>query len=543
MSFRHQFSPPCDYDQRQLEWAYALKAKLDDQERYSSPMPLIGMYIAVASLFCILAMAADLLHGMKNRKLWFPCKYFTVNAASLTVIAVAIKLPMDLTNLMPGYVDQAAKLGSLGFMCTMMVNLLPSLASMDNKELVTNMMALGVLVLTLVGNVCIQINTGVLSYHESSDPYYFHLHYKEISPSFSRLEGNGLIATIYAGMLLMLLIIFACSSIAILKSKQILESKYHEAHEKAIKDHQELQQQGQLTVEKLKKHVSNYWIMARTGSPQFMTACSATTAASGVICAFSTILHIVIMVSNIRSLTDYKSDYKWSMSVIFIIQFIGVIVGTIAPLSRCFAVLSFKLSVKWIWNNIKVFKVESYWTQKLYDWKLSSTPFPYLQILVLNICIGFQKTVVVACKMIDLIPIFSVICVLYCFQFWKRLKAMFKASSVVLVQNPEQLQEGNENLSCYVLQLQEDIEFAERTLKGILKSVNLLIQKAEKQQPNNLMKLLAESRGFEGVGKFESHRVPPLVSEEYDSEKQHKFSTLHLLTPHVTYRIPPLPLP
>ncbi|CAH1452463.1 unnamed protein product [Lactuca virosa] len=91
---------------------------------------------------------------------------------------------------------------------------------------------------------------------------------------------------------------------------------------------------------------------------------------------------------------------------------------------------------------------------------------------------------------------------------------MFKASSIVLVQNPEQ-QEGNENLSWYVLQLQEDIEFAETTLKGILKSVNRLIQKAEKQQPNNLMKLLAESRGFEGVEKFESHHVPPLVAEEY----------------------------
>ncbi|CAH1452451.1 unnamed protein product [Lactuca virosa] len=155
----------------------------DWQNRFSEPMPFIGMYIALASLFCILAMAADLLHGFRNRKLWFPCKYFTLNAASLTLIAVAIKLPMDLTSLMPGYVDQAAKLGSVAFMCTVMANVLPSLAIMDSKELVSNMIAL-----------------------------------------------------------------------AILKSKQILESKYQAAHQTALKD-LELQQPGRLTVEKLKQHV------------------------------------------------------------------------------------------------------------------------------------------------------------------------------------------------------------------------------------------------------------------------------------------------
>ncbi|GJS58525.1 hypothetical protein Tco_0653309 [Tanacetum coccineum] len=56
------------------------------------------MYMAVASLFCIIAMVADLIHGLKNKKLWFPYKYFTLNAASLNVIAVAMKLPMDLNN-------------------------------------------------------------------------------------------------------------------------------------------------------------------------------------------------------------------------------------------------------------------------------------------------------------------------------------------------------------------------------------------------------------------------------------------------------------
>ncbi|KAF5795186.1 hypothetical protein HanXRQr2_Chr08g0336711 [Helianthus annuus] len=110
-------------------------------------MVWIGIYIAIPSLFCILPMVADLLHGFKNKKLWFPCKYFTLNAASLTVIAVAMKLPVDLNNSMAGVVGQAAKFGSMAFMCTMMANLLPSLATMDIKELRSNVIALAVLVI------------------------------------------------------------------------------------------------------------------------------------------------------------------------------------------------------------------------------------------------------------------------------------------------------------------------------------------------------------------------------------------------------------
>ncbi|KAL7604203.1 hypothetical protein Lser_V15G18644 [Lactuca serriola] len=265
--------------------------------------------------------------------------------------------------------------------------------------------------------------------------------------------------------------------------------------------------------------------MAGTGNPQFMIASSATTSASGAICALSTTFHIIIMFFSIGRLRASKSDYKWSLLVILITQFIGVILGTVAPLSRCFASLSFKVSLKWIVNHVKVSNVESYWTQKLYDWKQSSIPFSYssrrckiviqsLKNLFLSICIGFQKTVVVICKMIRVIPIFFVICVVYFLRCGKWLKAMFSASSIKLVQNTEQPRK-DKHLSRYVLQLQDDMEFAERTLKQISKAVNRLIQKAEKQQPKNLLKLLTESRGFEGVEKFDNHHVPPLLSEEY----------------------------
>ncbi|KAJ0764650.1 hypothetical protein HanPI659440_Chr08g0294531 [Helianthus annuus] len=171
------------------------------QKNFTKPMVWIGIYIAVASLFCILPMVADLLHGFKNKRLWFPCKYFTLNAASLTIIAVAMKLPVDLNNSMPGVVEQAAKFGSMAFLCTMMANLLPSLAAMDSKELLSNVIALAVLVITLVVNVCIQIETGVVS------PVYYGRRYNIF------ITKNWLTATIYMVMLLALLMIYTCSAL------------------------------------------------------------------------------------------------------------------------------------------------------------------------------------------------------------------------------------------------------------------------------------------------------------------------------------------
>ncbi|KAI3679389.1 hypothetical protein L2E82_51298 [Cichorium intybus] len=346
----------------------------DQQARYSKPMPWIGMYIALASLYCVFAMVADLLHGLRNRRLWFPCKYFTLNAASVTVIAIAIKLPMDLTNLMPGYVDQAAKLGSLGFMCTIMANLLPSLATMNSKELFTNVIALGVFVITLVVDVCIQINTGILAYYATED--FNDIPHKNLIPLQAYVRHQRFIAISYVGLLLLLLTIYACSSLAILKSKEILESNYQAAHETALKD-REPARLG--IVWELQQRVSDYWTMAGTGSPQFMTACSVTTSASGGICALSTA----------------------------------------------------------------------------------------------------------------------------------------GSSSIMSAQNDERV-EQNKDRRRYVLRLQDDKEFAERTLRSISESVGRLIQKAGRKQPENLLKLLAKSRPcFEGVDNFDSDHVPPLLSEEY----------------------------
>ncbi|PWA90031.1 hypothetical protein CTI12_AA104990 [Artemisia annua] len=477
---------------------YTMKIyRSDEESQYSKPMLWIGMYIALASLICIFAMVGDLYHGLRTRKLWFPCKYFKINAASLTVIGVAMKLPVDLSAAMPGNVDQVAKLGSMAFMCSMMANLLPSLATMCSEELLANIVGLVVLVITLVVNICIQIATGVVS-NEEKDRIYKMVKPGVNTESLGTNENlNKITATIQVTLLLMLLIIHICSSLAILKSKQSIDSKYQH-HARALKD----QQSGRLTLEGLKQHVTKYWIMGGTGSPQFITVCSATTSASGVICVLSTITHIytVLITSSKLKSKNCESDYQWSMLVILVTQFIGVVVGTIAPLSRCFAALNFKMSIKRSWpNHINVFEIESYWIEKLSDWKKSSIPITFRSYKLTVVLENLKSIILSFLIEVQEVVVKNVTCC---------------ASDAGLEKNTHQ-QENYEDLSQYVL-LHEEKELHEKTLKSLLKSMNRLIQKqAEKRQPNNLMRLLKKSSGFEGVEKFDNDHVPTISSKKY----------------------------
>ncbi|KAJ4826792.1 hypothetical protein Tsubulata_036568 [Turnera subulata] len=106
-----------------------------NQAKFSKPIPWIGLYVAAASV----AMAMDLLRGFRHKKLWFPSKYFSFNATSLTIITVATKILVDLNSPRPRRIDQLAKLSSDTLICTVMGNSMPSLGSMDNSDLLTNM--------------------------------------------------------------------------------------------------------------------------------------------------------------------------------------------------------------------------------------------------------------------------------------------------------------------------------------------------------------------------------------------------------------------
>ncbi|KAK9081304.1 hypothetical protein Syun_030667 [Stephania yunnanensis] len=138
-----------------------VNGKLDDNN-YSSPVPIIGLYIAAATLVCFLSMLFDIISGFRNRKRWLPCRFFSLNSVTLTLLAIAAKIPVDLTTDMPSALDQLSKLTGTTLICICMGFLMPSLGINGESESWTNMLALSILVVTVVINICIQLYTGVI---------------------------------------------------------------------------------------------------------------------------------------------------------------------------------------------------------------------------------------------------------------------------------------------------------------------------------------------------------------------------------------------
>ncbi|XP_076924531.1 uncharacterized protein LOC143586972 [Bidens hawaiensis] len=160
---------------------------------------------------------------------------------------------------------------------------------MDNKALAANVTGLVILVITMIANVCIQISTGVINH----------------------------------------------VAITIATTKQILEMKCEATSQKALYDQHDIVMS---TVERLRRYVRRYWVIAETNSPQFVMASSPLSFASSVISAVGVFFYST-----------------------------GVMVGAIAPIFRCYMALKWK-----IWMSLKV---EEYWTQKLNEWKESDITF------------------------------------------------------------------------------------------------------------------------------------------------------------------------
>ncbi|KAL9999972.1 hypothetical protein Hdeb2414_s0003g00118161 [Helianthus debilis subsp. tardiflorus] len=138
-----------------------------------------GLDVSVASFICTFAMPADVVQAIWQRKLWLPNRFFTLNASTITLIAIAMKLPTDLTTntcegtkvptelcdpkvyFEPDGID-ITKMSGISFLVTMLANFLPSLGLMGDKELLMNIVALGILVITVFVNIVIQMFTEVL---------------------------------------------------------------------------------------------------------------------------------------------------------------------------------------------------------------------------------------------------------------------------------------------------------------------------------------------------------------------------------------------
>lgn len=74
---------------------------------------------------------------------------------SLTLLVVSLKQPVDLTANMWGLLESIARVSSLIFMSSAMVNFTTSLRSLDDNEMLLNLAALGIIRISIIGNISI----------------------------------------------------------------------------------------------------------------------------------------------------------------------------------------------------------------------------------------------------------------------------------------------------------------------------------------------------------------------------------------------------
>ncbi|KAK9068390.1 hypothetical protein SSX86_012503 [Deinandra increscens subsp. villosa] len=461
-------------------------------------MPWVGLYVGVSSLTCILAMAADAVHAIWKWKLWFPNKFFTLNSSTITLIAIAMKIPVDLST---DYVFPTSgcdidiiqtKMAGINFLVTMLANLLPSLGLMDDKELLMNIVALGILMITIVVNIGIQSYTHVLFLYSG-------IHFIFICASF--LWPFSVALTVSA-------------------SRKKLEHRYKES-QLLVSGYQE----KKFSSKGLRNYVKKYWMMTETRNPQFAIACSPVSSAFGVICLYISLSPIIGFIVGAEYISCDTSDYKWSLKIIHIVQSFGAIVGSIAPISRCLSSVGhYNLSKEWSKNHLNVFRVEKHWIQMLQKLKHrhihSYIPgrhckivFHNVKSIFLNFCITLHVLVLVICKTICLVPRTILILLSYCWYLFKSCLEWFYKVASTPNSNESQSPEIKEYV-LYVVQIEEDAKLSDRILRNTLRYITRLLDASEGKEPRNLMMLLEKSIGFNGMVMFENDKVQPLYHEE-----------------------------
>lgn len=483
-----------------------------DESRFSEPLPWVGLYVAVASLLCSLAMVADAYVGFRRKKLWFPCKFFSMNATTLTLLSIVAKLPVDLNTAMPRRQDQLTKLSSTVLICTAMGNFMPSLGTMEDSEILANAVALAIFVITIVVNIGIQIGTGVI--------YVF-------------IPEHAVIMF----LMLALLLILGFSALTVPTTKQLMQQQ-HKIKKRQASFHSGLDKAAKaesFAVTKLKDEVKMYWMMAYTSSPQHVMSRSVTSTASGAFCLISALILVEAVVRSLQrgfiNFCSGESDYKWSCTVVLVSQGIGVGAGTIAPAIRWFHAISIRCHKSGKWSSRDDLRVESYWVRRLVECKESLLPFNIStrycrkvahvsrnQILDVLICI--QTAVVLVSKFIRLSSILT-LCFLgkllspfHC----KRLRRKLRLNgSVFRGMGAETVSGSTPDLSDFVLHLEGEEGLVQLIMRRNCEAIEKWIEKGRKHQPTYLLDLLKNStvsRGFKGVAEFDSDHIPPIGSEK-----------------------------
>ncbi|KAH6788467.1 hypothetical protein C2S51_003473 [Perilla frutescens var. frutescens] len=466
------------------------------QKELDAAMPWVGLYIAAASAVCTLAIAADAVNGFRQKKLWFPCKYTSLNAASLTVLAVAMKLPMDLNTVMiKSQTDAIAKFASILIMSTTVSNFMPSLGSMNDKEVLANVVGLGILVITITGNVSMQI-VNLQSF----------------------LKRGTIIGEIVMPSVLMLLSLatFVSLAVTVPTTKRCLKSMYEEKHKAALKEEEVLLCGEAFNIDDQRKLMMKYWVMAESSNPQFVMARSVVCTTSSMICGFYYIITVsVLLLNGMNANAAGESTYGIYTKWISYIQSIGMQIAIVVTMLRWFTAIMFRCSTTSS-NSFKTeTKIEAYWIQTLKDWRDS---FSGLQIeanrwwkyvldvkwCVLTFCIRVQIFIVLVSKILVFFSALMVCPLLFCFSHIKKL----------MRHAPDSYTDMELNLGRYVLLLDGEAELPIGFVKSMCSKADKMIQTGRKKQPSSLGNLLQKSVNFNGVGQFNNRKIPSLLSQD-----------------------------
>ncbi|KAG6419027.1 hypothetical protein SASPL_121235 [Salvia splendens] len=435
------------------------------QKKLDAAMPWVGLYIAAASTVCILAMLADAFNSFRRKKLWFPCKYTSLNASSLTLLAVAMKLPMDLNTVMINTAtDASAKFTSLLFMSTALNTLMPSLGSMNDKELLTNCVGLALLVVTITANVSI--------------------HTIEVQ----RLLSQAMIPSV---VMLVSLAMLVCLALSVSVMKRSLKLKYEEKHREALEKEEELVEAFKMDDQR--RQMMKYWVMAESSCPQFVIARSSVCAASSMITFFFVIMYTFVnVIHGIIKYVPGKTPYGIYTKRIIEIQFYGAGIAVIVAMLRWFVTVRFRCSSTNTWM------IESYWIQTLSDCRNSSAgikigPNRWGKCLLdakwcaLTFCIGVQCFIVLASKTLIFFSSFMVAPFVLCCSHINKLARRHHDTS-----------SGGDNmdlnyLSSYVLLLDGEVKLPTSLVRSMCLEADGMIQIGRVKKPSNLINLLSKS--------------------------------------------------
>ncbi|XP_022895125.1 uncharacterized protein LOC111409319 [Olea europaea var. sylvestris] len=464
----------------------------------------------------------DAVISVRHRKLWFPCRFSSLNAASLTVLAVAVKLSMDLTTPMEGVYDQGAKISSTVFLCVSTTHFMPSLGSMSDRDIIVNLTALGILIVTLTVNVIIQAFTGVI---------------------------EDVFQVVIVCMNVYAFIVLSSSALTVFTSKRYLESKYKELQTRILAA--EPQGDQIMDFDKLKLCVKKYWVMTETANPQFVLARSEASVVLFMICTISYTFNGGVSYS--PYMPNAASDYKWSVYFVYWTQYVGSILCTIMSLGRLLVALfhTARNIGKYTISSIS-FEIKNYGIKRLAEWKRRLLPLHvryhahrkiiyHIRNLLINICIGSQIVTVIVNKLLVPISIGGILylmatnpvistmeimipfTIILCFNTvrMKIIRCLLMIKFFFLRQSEasanfneaEHTVGYEQDLRNFVLHLESE-PIHDGYLMSIISSINSSINMDSNNQPRYLMKLMDNSTSFEGVSKFESVQVSPIICAE-----------------------------